>query len=130
MTVNTVKARMRDWFKAETGLKNVFWSRQDEPRPGSAGPAKYGTILFLGNGRRVGGIDELRWSSGSSKFNQEGLRTAIVSLNIVGDGANELMSQLRDSVDRPDVVEQFHGWGFSIVADTDPLDLSDLEAIS
>lgn len=130
MSLDSAQSALYSWMKRETGLEIIFPS-QGKPRP----KPPYGTIMFIGPTQRVGSIDEIRPgprdetgpSANNDTFRQTGLRTAVASLNIFGDGANELMSALRDSLDRPDVVEEFQAAEIAHLDEAGPNDLTALE---
>lgn len=120
MNLDTAKAALYTWVKRETDIEVIF-ARQGAPRP----PLPYATILFVNSATRVGSIDETRISEGD--FKQRAQRTALVSLNIFGAGANDLMSKLRDSLDRADVIEEFAATGLAHIGENGPNDLTALE---
>lgn len=124
MTRQQIETAIYNWVKAETGLANVIFVNQDGPRPA----IPYASIEFLNPALRVGSIDEIRFQAGDTpdedEFVQTGLRTSLVSLNIFGEGANDLMSKLRDTLDRPDIIETFD---FAHIDENGPIDLTELE---
>lgn len=117
MTLDNAKQALLTWMQRETGLKCIY-AEQAEHRP----QPPYGTVKFVNPSNRVGGIDELR-ASGST-FKTAGLRTATVSLNIFGEGANDKMSALRDTLDRPDVGDEFLAADFACIGEQGPQDLT------
>lgn len=124
MEVDDIKAALYTWMVRETGITVIF-ARQGKERPA----IPYGVILFVNAGEREGMTDELR-GDGDESFTMVGRRSAPVTLNIYGANANQKMCLLRDSLQRPDVVEEFSAAGISCVSDSAPLDLTELEEIS
>lgn len=57
----------------------------------------------------------------------EGMRKAVASINIFGDNAIDTLSQVRDSLDRPDVVEAFERAGISHLEESPVNDLTALQ---
>lgn len=123
MGLSEARTLIIGWAKRETGLTFVLTRQSGAPRP----QLPYGTLQFVGNGSRVNGIDELRYDREEEKFMQEGVRSTLVSLNILGKDANDLMSKLRDSLDRPDVIEEFARGNIAVISEGTPQDLSELE---
>jgi hypothetical protein len=101
----------------------VIFTRQAAPRP----KPPYGTLQFLAPSSREGSIDELRYDEEEDAFFQSGSRIFTATLNCYGEGANQKMANLRDSLDRPDVVEEFGLAGLAHVSEDGPNDLSELE---
>lgn len=122
MNLDNTQQAIYTWMQRETGLPadKVIFAEQSEHRPN----LPYATIKFVNPGIRVGSIDELRVEG--ETFTTAGLRTALVSLNIFGKGANDLMSALRDSLDRPDVVDEFEAAEIAHIGENGPNDLTEL----
>lgn len=123
MDLDAIKAALYTWFKREAGLTEVIFPRQGKPRP----KLPYGIVDFLDGAARVGGSDELRRNEDDDGFELTGLRTAVVTLDIYGVGANSTMSRVRDSIGRPDVIEEMNAAGFSVWSETTPTDLTEIE---
>lgn len=128
ITTEQIKTAILTWMARETGMTCIF-ARQGKPRP----KLPYGSILVVNHGVRVGGIDEIRGEAtevaGSPAYiyKQNGLRTCMVSLNIYGENANALMAKLRDSLDRPDVIEEMEKAKLAFIREEGPNDLTELE---
>jgi hypothetical protein len=122
MTTEEIKKIVLKWCEKHTGLTFIF-ENQDKPRPA----LPYGALLFTGNGARVGGIDELRFNRDNEKFYSEGTRLAPLTLDIIGVGANEKLSSLRDKIDWPESVEYFEKYNLALQTEEVPQDLSALE---
>jgi hypothetical protein len=120
MSVTTIRAKLQEWAERETGLTFIY-GRQAKPRPN----IPYGEITFVGAGARVGGIDEYRLNGIEQSI--QGQREALVSLNIYGSNANEIMTDLIRTLDTPAVVEEFIIAGFSHFGENGPNDLTQLE---
>lgn len=120
MDIEAVRQALYTWMQRETGLPpdRVIFPEQAQHRP----PLPYGTLKFLNPSQRVGAIDEIRVDG--DEFTTAGLRTATVSINIFGKGANDKMSTLRDSIDRPDVVDEFNEAGLAVIGEEGPTDLT------
>lgn len=123
MESGAIKTAILTWMTRETGLTCIY-ARQAGPRP----TPPYGSILITNPAIRIGGQDELR--ANGDKFSQTGLRTTILSLNIFGEGANDKMNKLRDSLDRPDVIQEFESAGLAHHGEEGPTDLTELEDTS
>lgn len=123
MESGAIKTAILTWMARETGLTCIY-ARQGTPRP----KLPYGSILVVNAGVRIGGQDELRVQG--SNFSQSGLRRILVSINIFGEDANGKMSTLRDSLDRPDVIEEFERAGLAHHGEVGPNDLTELEDTS
>lgn len=132
---------LRTWFKRESGL-NVIIADQGTPRP--ARP--YASIRFVVAGQRLGNsVDETRIAfipavldnPGTPLVNEAraayheatttGMRSATASLNIFGPSAQSLMAKVRDSLDRPDVIEEFDIAEISHIGEGNIQDLTALE---
>lgn len=122
MDLATLKGTLLTWVRRETRITVIF-ARQDKPRP----KFPYATIYAPNPAIRVGAIDEIRPNDDDTGYEQHGLRTTTVSLNIYGDDANDLMSRLRDSLDWPLTQEEFATAGLALVGETGPKDLSAFE---
>ena len=129
ITTEEIKTAIYTWMARESGLTCIF-ERQGKPRP----VPPYGTILVKNAPRRVGGIDELRGYEGENVdgdpdyfFNQQGQRVITVTLNIFGNDANATLGKVRDSIDRPDVIEEMELAGLAIQTEDEPTDLTALE---
>jgi hypothetical protein len=101
----------------------VIFAHQNKPRPNFP----YGTLWVNGAGTRQGAIDEVRYNEDDERFEQHGLRTTTVSLNIYGPNANDYMSRIRDTLDWPGVIEEFASVGVSHQGETGPNDLTAFE---
>lgn len=121
MELDAIKTALYTWVKRETNLANVIYARQGTPRPA----LPYATILVTNAAQREGAVDETR-QSGQDQF-QAGMRTVLVSLNILGPKANQIMASLRDTLDRSDVIEELSVAGLAHVSENGPNDLTALE---
>lgn len=119
MNLDSTKNALYTWMKRETGWEIIF-ANQSEQRP----KLPSGTINFVNPGIRVGGIDELRMKG--RQMSVAGLRTALCSLNLFGKGANQKMSELLNTLDRPDVIDEFRAAGLAHIGENGPNDLTAL----
>lgn len=119
--LDTMQAALYTWMKRETKLANVIFPRQGKPRP----KPPYGTILVVPATARVGAFDELR--AEGDTFTLVGLRTVLVSINIFGEGANAMMAALRNSLDKPRVIDEFAAAEIAHLDESGPNDLTSLE---
>lgn len=119
MGLEAVRTALYTWMQRETGLTIIF-AEQSKQRP----QLPYGSIKFVNPAVRVGGRDEIRIQGENSTV--VGQRTTLASLNIFGKNANDVMSKLLTSLDRPDVIDLFSEAGMSHVGETGPNDLTEL----
>lgn len=97
----------------------MIFADQAQQRPGRP----YCSIKVANSGSKSG-TDEIRISGGT--FTQCGPRGAMLSINIFGTGALDLMERLRDSVDQPSVVQNsFAAQGIAVEDVSDVRDLTD-----
>lgn len=118
-----------DWFKRESGL-TVIKANQGTPRP--ARP--YASLRYLSASDRLGGSQDQQRSSlitvnsvEVSGVVVEGMRKAVASLNIFGENALSTLAKVRDSLDRPDVIEEFIRAEIGHIEEGPINDLTDLE---
>lgn len=121
MTLIEIKDFIRNWIQDELGIIAIE-ARQGAPRP----PLPYATYLFINPSLKVNGQDEIVPNEDDT-WTQMGMRSSLVSLNILGQDANNLMSDLRDSLDRPDIIDLFVANEISQYSLTGPNDLTELE---
>jgi hypothetical protein len=117
-----IRAALRTILVRETGINFVF-ANQNAPRPA----IPYGTLDFVNPSSRVGQTDWFGYDQGEDDFKVRGLRQSTVSLNIIGEGANNMMALVRDITQRPDVLEELTAVGLSIVREEGPINLTELE---
>lgn len=121
---------LRTWIVRELGViygasmaNKVIFARQSAPRP----KMPYAAIDFIAPGVRVGGIDEVRYDEDQEKFFQAGFRTTTVTIDILGDRANDALSRLLDTLDFPTVVQEMQGYGIAHIGENGPFDLTEFE---
>lgn len=119
MTSSQLQQFFFKWLRRVTRL-TVIDERQGKPRP----QLPYVAFDISNASTRVGAIDETR-ASGES-FSNHGLRTAIVSIDIIGPGALDAMAHLQQCLDLPEAVEEFGIAGVSHIGEDGPNDLSGL----
>lgn len=119
MGLEAVRTTLYTWMQRETGITIIF-AEQSKQRP----ELPYGSIKFVNPAQRVGSRDEIVIRGQTSKV--VGQRTALASLNIYGKRANDIMSQLLLSLDRPDVIDMFAEAGMSHIGEEGPRDLTEL----
>jgi hypothetical protein len=121
--IQIVETFIRTLIQSETGLVTIR-SRQASPRP----PLPYATYLFVNPSSKPNGQDEIRdVPNNEDDFTQNGLRQSLVSINIFGENANNRMSDLRDALDRPDIISLFCENNLSVVGNQSIQDLTSLE---
>jgi hypothetical protein len=101
-TKDQISTTLVAWLKAETGLK-VILTNQAAPRP----ERPYVSVGFLNASDRLGGTDEQIVDPVTRKVTVAGMRSAVASINIFGENAIDTLAKVRDSLDRPDVIERF-----------------------
>lgn len=115
------------WLSDESGLV-VVKANQKGPRP--ARP--YISLRFLNASQRVGSMDQNTTTehtlAGETKYSvaTEGMRTAVASINVFGDNAIDTLAMIRDSLDRPDVIDRFESAGVSHISEGPINDLTEL----
>ena len=122
MNLDNAQSAIYTWLQRESGLPadKVIWAEQSEHRP----TLPYASVKFLNTSIRVGSIDHIK--SDGDEFTTQGLRECVLSINIFGLGANDLMAKVRDSLDRPDVMDEFNTVGLSTIGEDGPRDLTEL----
>lgn len=110
------------WIKAESGM-TVIKANQKGPRP----PRPYVSVLFINANSRIGSVMDQQRSTDTGTVLTEGARKAVASINIFGETANETLSKVRDSLDRPDVIASFAQMGIAHLSEDGPNDLTELE---
>jgi hypothetical protein len=111
-----------DWLKAESGLV-VIKANQAAPRP--ARP--YASLNFLNPALRLGGQDQQEMNEATDEVVTSGMRSAVASINIFGENAIDTLARVRDSLDRPDVIEQFSEVDVAVIDDSAIRDLTALQ---
>lgn len=95
-----------DWLKRESGV-TVIKANQKGPRP--ARP--YASLNFQVASTRLGNsIDQqssVQNDADDWVVQTSGMRKAVASINIFGENAIATLAAVRDSLDRPDVIEEF-----------------------
>ena len=90
-----------DWIKGETGLKIII-ANQGAHRP--ARP--YVSLNVFVASAEMGGMDQQRVNDIGNVVTS-GMRRLTASINIFGPDAVEKLTKIRDSLDRPDIIELF-----------------------
>jgi hypothetical protein len=111
-----------DWLKAESGLV-VIKANQAAPRP--ARP--YVSLNFLNPALRLGGQDQQEMNEATDEVTTSGMRSAVASINIFGENAIDTLARVRDSLDRPDVIERFSELDVAVIDDSAIRDLTALQ---
>lgn len=99
-TKDQIYSLLFNWIKDTTGL-TVIKANQKGPRP--ARP--YASLNFINPSDALG---DVQWSiNGDKTVSSEGMYKAVASINVFGENAVDTLAKLRNSLDRPDVVELF-----------------------
>lgn len=128
LTSNDIYLKIYTWLKAESGLvvlkvNPVASTAGKPPRP--ARP--YASLRFLNPSSRLGGsVDQQSITMPAKTVATEGMRKAVASINIFGEAAIATLARVRDSLDRPDIVEFFVTAGITILEDGQINDLTEL----
>lgn len=125
MTKNDIFSAFYDWITTNTGLTCIA-SRQDAPRP----ELPFISLLVVNAGARVGSQDAIEYNEDEDKHYQAGLRTTNISINMFGGDANEVLSNLRDTLDSPNGIDFFKQKGLSHIDENGPNDLTEIENTS
>lgn len=111
-----------DWLKQETGLV-VIKTNQKGPRP----PRPYVSLEFLNPSNRLGSVMDEQIITDTKLVRTQGERKAVASINIFGENAIDTLSRVRDSLDRPDIVQLFGQANVAHLDDSGVGDLTDLQ---
>ena len=111
LPLSTIKARLRTWVLASTGLAQgkVIFANQNAPKP----EKPYITIDPCMNVKKVGMHDFEEHING--QVVSRPVRRVLVSLQAYGDGSIAYLSDCLETLDRTSVYEGFKADGISIV---------------
>lgn len=122
LTKAQVQTFLFNWLKTQSGLTTIL-ANQGEERP----PRPYASINFLNAGGRLGSSQDQQSINVDKTVSTEGMRKAVASINIFGQNAIDTLAKVRDSLDRPDVIESFGAIGISHVEESPIADLTALQ---
>jgi len=113
-----------DWLKTEVrritnnSSFKVIQDEQAEQRP----KPPYASFKVLNPSSRIGGVDES--ASNGSLYEMRMNRRFIISVQVYGPNACDILSSVRDTLDRPDVDGEFKSKGMAHVGESQVRDLS------
>lgn len=119
MSLDPFKNAIHTWLKKEVGEelssdRAVIWAEENGPRP----KRPYATLKLVTPSQKPMGKDNLRQVTdpvtSATKFFLNGPRRMFVDINIFGDGAVQLLTKARDSLDNPIVIEFFECAGMQV----------------
>ena len=111
--IQRVKAdALHEWAKKVSGIQTI-WFNQRAPRP----LPPYVGLNIISGPRKVGD-DNLRQDS-PGVFFAAGMRYFTLSVNVYGDNANEIASNLTDSLELPSIQELLRKSDIAIVTTSD-----------
>jgi len=123
MDYQPFKDAIMAWVKSQVDSSvTVYWMEQGPvpPRP----PRPCINMKIVTPSVKIGGKDDLRYVGGNFVVN--GPRKMLVSFNSYGVEAIEIMTDLRDSIDDPDVIDQLGAAGLAFVREGDVENLTQL----
>lgn len=110
-----------NWIKNEISIP-VILANQKAARP----PRPYAVLNVFTSSAEMGGMDQQRTNSAGLVVTS-GLRRLTASINVLGPNALDLVTKVRDSLDRPDIIELFELNGIAELDRGAVADLTELE---
>ena len=107
------------WFSETSGIATI-WAEQSGPKP----KRPYATLKLITGAVKVGGEDNLRQYT-SGKFVLNGPRTVTVRCQVFGEGALDILSTVRDSLDDPSIIDGLDLSGLSVQDDGEPSNVTE-----
>lgn len=129
LTKNQIYQVLFDWLKAESGIAVIKVNPVAGPTGKAPRPARpYASLRFLNPSDRLGAsVDQQSVTMPAKTVSTEGMRKAVASINIFGQNAIDTLAKVRDSLDRPDVIETFEAAGITHLEDSQINDLTELQ---
>lgn len=124
MTLTQRRQALYDWLKTEVrrvtnnNSFKVIMDEQAEQRP----KPPYASLKVINPSLRIGGVDEQ--ASSGSNLQMRMLRRFVISVQVFGPNATDILSSVRDTLDRPDVDGQFKAIGMAHESESEVRDLS------
>ena len=115
-----IRDAIYNWFSDQSRVTTI-WADGSGPRPGRP----YATLKLLTGAVKIGGQDNLRNGPGPSQFTLVGPRRLTVSCNVYGVNAMEILTNVRDSLDDPFVIDQLDADGLAVSDDGEPHDMTE-----
>jgi hypothetical protein len=120
-TRSEIRQILFDWIKDESGLRVIIANQ------GAHEPAKpYVSLHVFTSSAEIGGQDQQRVDEDGNTITS-GMRRLTASVNIFGANAIDTLTSIRDSLDRPDIIEYFEKNGIAELDRGGILDLTALE---
>lgn len=119
-TKNEVYLALFAWLQSESGL-TVIKANQKGPRP--ARP--YVSLNFINPSSEMGGDDQYTTDPSTGVVTTAGPRSAQASVNIFGPDSVDMLAKVRDSLQRPDVIDAFDASGITILDTSNINDLTE-----
>lgn len=125
LNLDTVRLGIYDWVKSELAgtdvtAEKIMWLNQDAPRP--ARPY-VGLDVLVGPGRV--GHDQLTEVT-PGVYDLVGVRELTCSVNIYGEGSDQIADQLLCSLEKPTAQARLATYGLAMIEQSDPSDLTAL----
>lgn len=116
MAFADIRQAIYNWVKVESDL-TVIWKDQSEARP----PRPYIALKLISGPRKVG-HDDLR--QGIVGVEVHGQRHWTCSIDVIGAGAMDMISQLQTSLEDPEVLAGLRARGLAVIKSEDAVDLT------